>query len=170
MVRLVDLGPIQLRTRECLRILRVRHVDWVPAQLREFLSPAVRNLTRSGGIREIDEVEERRTCTPLLALEQHRDERRGHHQGRSDFQKVCAHEIAAALATGTIADLVVVLQVAEEPIAREAASGASVPAPPERGIPSVVYEGFAQRLGKIRDRPEVFVVSVSLAGENGVQS
>jgi hypothetical protein len=47
-------------------------------------------------------------------LEEQRDEWRGDDEGGSELQPPGAEEMAAALPLGAVADLIVVLQVAEE--------------------------------------------------------
>ena len=76
----------------------------------------------------IRKVLERRGGTPLLPLEQHGDERRGEDEGSGDLQPPGAEEMAAALPLGAVANLIVVLQVAEEVMAGEAGRRSAVSA------------------------------------------
>src|SRR5690606_1171727 len=73
------------------------------------------------------------------------------------------------LAAGAVADLVVVLEVAEERVAGHAGRRAAVRAAAERRVAAGIDPGAAQRRGDVGERAEVGVVAVALATEYGVQ-
>ena len=80
----------------------------------------------------IGEVLEWRGCGELLALEEHRDKRRGEHQCRRDLCAIDADDVLEPLACCTVAHLVVVLDVAEETVRGEPIHGTAVAAPAVR--------------------------------------
>ena len=94
---------------------------------------------------------------------------RGEDEGGGDLQAPGAEQMAAALALGAVAHLIVVLQVAEEAMAGEAGGRPAVAAAAEARVAAVVDEGAREGLREVGQRAEVRVVPGALAGEHGVQ-
>ena len=115
------------------------------------------------------EVEKGRACRPLLALEQHRCERRGQEQRGRGLQLRDAHERRQALTGGPVAHLVVGLGRDDERARwQRVRFAAARPAPVARPL-AVVHPGLTQRLAELSKRPEVLVVAGVLAREHRVQ-
>jgi len=103
---------------------------------------------------------------PLLAHEQHRGERRGQHQAGPDLDQIGRHRGGDPVAGGAVSDLVVVLQVAEEAVGRDA-EHVHLPAvrpAPEAGPDAVVEEHLGVGLGQRGQRAEVAVVTLPFTG------
>ncbi len=96
---------------------------------------------------------------PLLALEEHRHERGGQQQSGGDPEPAVAHQGGRSLAGRPVADLVVVLGADHELAAGQPDGRPAVHALPVRRVDAVVDPGLAQRLGQLRQRPEVLVVA-----------
>src|SRR4051812_28802249 len=77
--------------------------------------------------------------------------------------------MAAAVALGAVADLVVVLEIAEEARSRYVRSRrAPVGLPPELRVAAVVDVRLTEGGGDVGQRSEIGVVPLALAGERGV--
>ena len=112
-----QLMPIEPRTHVCGRVLRVWDLFGGPAEGRELRPAPFADGPTQLRILVIGKVLERCGGAPLLALEQQGDEGRGEDEGGSDLQAARAEEMAAALPLGAVTNLIMVLQVAEEPMA-----------------------------------------------------
>src|SRR6266436_5523181 len=152
---LISLGPDKLGTFEGRKSLGVGHVFGMRAEGGEFPPAPLGHGAPELRIFMIGEIEKRRACTPLLALKQHRNKWRRHDQGRGDFEASKAHQMTAALALGAIADLIVVLQIAEKRMPRQSRGGSAVPAPSKLRIAAVVDKHSLRRFSQIGDRTEV---------------
>src|SRR6185295_10718925 len=80
-----------------------------------------------------------------------------------------AHQPGAALALRPVADLVVVLQVAEEAVTGHTGRRAPVTTLPEARVLTGVDPGAGEGGGELSQAAEVGVVAGPLAGEDGVQ-
>ena len=107
---------------------------------------------------------------PLLALEQHRRERPGQGQQRGAGQLVDVEHLGGAVAAGAVADLVVVLVADHQPPGRHrrGVDRDAVVALAERGEGAVVEEAALADLRQRRERLEVGVVALGLAGQRHV--
>jgi hypothetical protein len=105
------------------------------------------------GVLVVGEVEERRRRAPLLALEQHRHERRGQHQGGADLELARREQVARALALGPVAHLVVVLQAADEAVPGRPSAGRPWRAPRWRSS-AVVDQPPSSRPWQSASRPK----------------
>ena len=110
---------------------------------------------------------ERRRCPPFLALEQHWRERPGQQQGGGYSQAPRAHEGAAAVAVGPVADLVVVLGEHDELVAPQPDRWPPLDAVTVRLQFAVVDPRLAERLGQQLERTEVRVVAARLRVQHG---
>src|SRR5690606_21894922 len=70
---------------------------------------------------------------------------------------------------GPVADLVVVLQAGDEPVAGDAGVGAAVGAAAEAGVAAVVQDAPGEHFGERGQSGEVGVVAVGFAADRGVQ-
>ena len=111
---LVDLTPLQARTFKGLALLRVRYVVIVPAEHRKLLLAAGRDGLCHLLVIMVREVLKRCGRRELLALKEHGDERCSHHESQCNLGLVSANDVLYAVSDGTVADLVVVLDVAKE--------------------------------------------------------
>src|SRR6202521_1913899 len=109
-----ELVPAQSRSGECLERPRIRHLTRRPAELAELSAPPGADSLLQLGITEVREVLERRARRPFLALKDQGNERREDRNGGSDARATGAHDVREAVAGRAIADLVVVLRVAEK--------------------------------------------------------
>ncbi len=73
------------------------------------------------------------------------------------------------LSPGPVPDLIVVLQIGEKFVAGHVPDRPPMSPAPEGRIAPVVDEYLLEGLGEIGQRSEVFIISVALSGEHGVQ-
>ena len=73
------------------------------------------------------------------------------------------------LAGGAVADLVVVLQVAQQPLAGQPAVRGTVPASATARVPAPVHPSGRERCRDVVELAEILVVAGGLAGEGSVQ-
>src|SRR5580700_4593218 len=81
-----------------------------------------------------------------------------------------AHQMRIAVARRTIADLVVGLRVAEEPVSRQSRRRAPMPPSTIFRVAAIVNPCLPERLGEIGKRSEIRIVAGALAGQNCMQS
>ena len=113
----VDLGPVELGTKEGRLVLRVRHVVPVPAVPGELRPAPLGDRLGQPRLDVVGEVLPRGIGSPFLAHEQHRRVRPGEHEAGADLDQVPGrHQGRDPVAGGPVPDLVVVLQVAQEPV------------------------------------------------------
>ena len=98
----------------------------VPAEGGELALAAFGDEPGHLGIFVVGEVEEGGGGGELFALEEHGDEGRGEDEAGGDLGFVEADDVLEAVAGGAIADLVVVLDEADEVMGGEAVDGAAV--------------------------------------------
>ena len=118
--------PIQSRPFECFRGLRIGHVFDMGAEGGEFAPPPVSHGAAQRRVFMIGKIKKRRASSPFLTLKKHRNEWRGHDQRRGDFQASNTHQMTAALALGTVADLIVILQIPQKRMSRQSREGPAV--------------------------------------------
>ena len=162
--------PVELGAQEGGLVLGVGHVGRVPAVRGELSLAALGDGLRQPGFDVVGEVLPRGVRAPFLAHEQHRGVGRGQHQAGADLDQLGRERGGDPVADGPVADLVVILQVAEEAVSGNAEH---VDLPPVRlaaegGPVAVVKEHPGVGLGQRRQRPEVAVVALSFAGDRGV--
>ena len=87
----------------------------------------------------------RRARAPLLAHEEHRGERAGEHQRRPDGEQAGGEGRGDPVADGAVADLVVVLQVAEEPVRPAGVAGRPAGRGAGRGSSTTCRRGRTRR-------------------------
>ena len=166
--------PAQLRALEGGGVLRVGHVLGGPAEGGELAPAALRARPRpssgsSWSVKYWNGVD----AAPLLALEQHRHERRGEHQrgrrpaagsGRRSVRR--AARPAARLPTWSW-----FCGVADEAVAGQAADRPAVAAAAVRRVARrrSTHTPARSAVARSAERAEVGVVAVALAGEHGVQ-
>ena len=170
MPRRVQLRPVQLRPEEGLLVLRVGHLGGAPAVRAELQPAAFGDRRGQRGVDVVGEVLPRGGRGPLLAHEQHGRERRGQHQARAHLDQAGGQPAGDPVAGGPVADLVVILQVAEEAEAGDAEQvhRPAMTAAAERGVVAVVEEDPGQRLDHGPDRAEVAVVALPFPGDRRV--
>src|SRR4051794_7816741 len=149
---LTDLVPVQLRAIERLGRLRIRHVLRTPAECRELLAPALADCGAKLRIAVVCEVLKWRARGPLLALEEHRDERSGQDDGRPDEHPPLRHERGTPLTERTVADLIVVLEISEQPTAVEAGLQPTMATLPETRVVARVAIALHERHGEVLER------------------
>src|SRR5262245_48486968 len=113
-LRLGQLCPVECRSAEGLRILRIRYVVLDPPVSRELLAPTGPDLMAEV-VAEVGEELPGRRGSPLLAHEQHRCVRTGQEQGRATGEQPWADLLGETIARGAVADLVMRLQRHDEP-------------------------------------------------------
>ncbi len=170
MRRVVHLLPVELRAPERFRILRVRYGIRIPPEGLELALPALAYSSAQLLVRMVREVEERCRRAPLLTLEEHRDERRRENERGRNLQQLRRDDRAQTVARGAIPDLVVVLDIGEEPLARDPYGLPPVHPVAVGGVTAAVNESVLQRDREVLDVSEVRVVTVGLTGHDGVQS
>src|SRR5262245_53073611 len=148
-----QLAPVESRTCECLRTLRIGDVRRLPAESDELVASALAHGSAELGVVVIGEVLKRRRRGPLLALEQQRDERRGEQQSSPDLHAPDPDQVTHALTSSPVADLVVVLQAHDEPVTWQPDGCSAVMATPEYRVAPVVDEGLLERLGQVGQAP-----------------
>ena len=122
------------------------------------------------GLGVVGEEGERRRRAPLLAHEQHRGVRRGQRDQRRQHQLVVVELLGEPVATGPVADLVVVLAGHHQPPPGGArVERPTVVAAAERRPGAVVEEAPLEDLGQRAERLEVGVVALGLAGQRDVE-
>jgi hypothetical protein len=117
----------------------------------------------------IGKVPEGRGGAPLLALEQQGYERCGEHETGGDFEAPVTDEMTPALPLGAVTDLIVVLQIAEGAVAREAGGRPAVPTVTKARVAAVVDERVCKGLRQVGQRAKVLLMPGAFAGEHGVQ-
>ena len=167
----VRLRPVQLRAQEGRLVLRVRARRRRPSRARRT-PPGGRRATASASPGSVWSV---KYCHGVAAphsspMNSIGVNGRGQHQPRADLEQAGRQARGDPVAGGPVADLVVVLQVAEEAVGGGAqhVHRPAVAAAAERRPAAVVEEHPGQRLGERRDRAEVAVVALPLAGERRV--
>src|SRR4029450_12738129 len=148
------LAPVEPRTCERLRTLRVGDVRRLPAESDELVASALAHGTAELGVVVIGEVLKRRRRGPLLALEQQRDKWRGEQEGSPDLHALDPDQVTHALTSSPVADLIVVLQAHDEPVTGQPDGCSAVAATPEYRVAPVVDERRLERLGQVRQAPE----------------
>src|SRR5262249_39800909 len=161
-----QLAPVEPRTCERLLTLRVGDVRRLPAESDELVASALAHGPAELRVVVIGEVLKGRRRGPLLALEQQRDVWRGEQQGSPDLHTLDSDQMAHALASRPVADLVVVLQAHDEPVTGQPDGRSAVAATPEYRVAPVVDERRLERLGQVRQAPEVRVVAIPVAREH----
>ena len=131
--------------------------------------PSETALARSGSSAKSAKYWNGEVDAELLALEQHRDERGGQHQRRGDLGPLLGRQVAEPVALGPVAELVVVLDVAEEVVAGQADRRPAVAPEPELRPAAGVDVGGLEGGGQVLHRAEVGVVPVLLAGDHRVE-
>ena len=166
----VALGPVELGALEGRLVLRVGHLGRGPAVRGELGFASLRDRLRQPRFDVVGEVLPRGVGAPLLAHEQHRRVRPGEHQAGAHLDQIGRQRGRDPVAGGPVPDLVVVLQVAQEPVGGHAEHVHLPPvgAAAEGGPAAVVEEHPGVGLGQRRHRPEVAVVALPLAGDRGV--
>ncbi len=171
----VPLGfrPVETRAVPGRRVLGIRHVLLGPAVRRELPPSAPPYGLGELGVGVVGEELPGGRGAPLLAHEEHRRERRGERQRGGAGQQPGGEGRRQPVPLGAVADLVVGLGVAEQPLRRDprTVERTAVTAPAEAGIGAVVEEARRQRLAQRGERGvrEVRVVALRLAGQRGVQ-
>src|SRR5208283_6199378 len=99
----------------------------------------------------VREVKEGRARAPLLALEQHRHERRQKSQSGNRLELCHREHHRKALSSSTIADLIVILRVYNELLGSYAAGRSAVTALPVLRVLTLVHITRAQRLRDVRE-------------------
>ena len=139
------------------------------AQLGELLAAALDHRRPQRRVLEVGEEAKRRRRAPLLALEQQWRARTEQDHARRQLRRAGADEVDEALATGAIADLIVVLRGDDEPVSGRVADGSAVaPLPAVRPAPIEVVD-VAERSRHGIDRCVVDEVVRPFAGEDRVQ-
>jgi len=164
-----DLTAAGEATGERLWRLRVGDLVRGPAEGGELPAPAVAHEAAELEVDVVGEVLERRRGAPLLALEQHRHERGAQHEGGGDVEPPGAEQGRGALAGGPVADLVVVLEVAEQAVGGDAGQGPAVAAAPVGGVAAGVDVAPLQRPAERLEAAEVLVVAGGLTGQGAVE-
>ena len=111
--------------------------------------PAAPNGAAQLGSSWLGEVLERRARPPLLALEQHRHERGGEHNGRTDQQSAHRHELPLPLTQRPVAHLIVVLEVAQQATAVEARRRSTMAAPPKTRVVARIAKALNESRGEV---------------------
>jgi hypothetical protein len=166
----VALRPVEFGPQEGRLVLRVGDLGRPPAVPGELGLAAVGDRRREPGLDVVGEVLPRGVGPPLLAHEQHRRVRPGQHQACRDLDQLGRQRGGDPVAGRPVADLIVILQVAEEAVGGHP-EHVDVPpmAPAAEGGPAAVVEehpgvGLRQR----RKRSEVAVVALPFAGDGRV--
>src|SRR5580692_568118 len=107
----------------------------------------------------ISEVLKARGCSPFFPLKQHGHKRSGEDEGCRNFCTACIYQMAKALTLCPIADLIVILRVAEEAPRRESFDRSPVDTVTMRCVDSVVDKGRFEGFGKVGHRAEIGVVT-----------
>src|SRR5579863_2344765 len=97
MERLRKLAPVNSRSQKCIVGLGIRSVLRLPAKNCKFRATAFAHRIGEMRLLMVRKEEKWRGSTPLLALEQHRNERRCHDQRCADLQPARTHQLAAAI-------------------------------------------------------------------------
>src|ERR1700761_1284002 len=143
-LRLLNFVPIEFRALEGCGVLRVGDFVRTPSEGLEFLLAAFGDEAAELHVFVIGEVLERGGRGPLLALEEHGHEGRGKDERSGDLCAAGAGELREPLALRAVADLVVILRVAEETPCGEIGDRAPVNAIAIGGVASVVDEDLLQ--------------------------
>ena len=109
------LRPVELRAAVRRLVLRVGNDVGVPAVPGELVEPALGRRPADLRVGVAGEELERGRGRPLLALEQHRGERRAQRHQSGARQLVVVERVGEAVPGGPVADLVVVLAADDEP-------------------------------------------------------
>src|SRR5262249_31479287 len=142
-----QLAPLEPRACERLWTLRVGDVRRLPAESDELVASALAHGTAELGVVVIGEGLKGRRRGPRLTLEQQRDEWRSEQQGRADLHALDSDQVAHALASSPVADLVVVLQAHDEPVTGQPDGRSAVATTPKYRVVPVVDERRLERLG-----------------------
>ena len=117
----------------------------------------------------VDEILEGGRLTVLLAHEQQGDERRKDGDSRRELQSLEADQTAQALAQHAVSHLVVVLGEDHKPVGGNQSGRIAVPAPAISRVLAGVHKALGKGLRQLLDAPEVAVVPVPLARQQGVE-
>ena len=162
----VELPPLETRSSERLQRQRIGHLVG-PLEARELLAPPATHGLGELRIGEVGEEAERARCSPLLALEQERGERREGHDGRCDHRLLDTDLVHEAIARGPVAHVVVVLSERDEPVSVGMRHGCAAPASARVDLPSR-HECVLHGIGDIAEALVGLVVAHPLVGQRGV--